>query len=86
MILMVIKTIGEKHPKKLVEFLPKLCDSEIFNPTSMSMRSSIIAGVGGVNKVILICYNYGFAFDLIFLSLLIILSCKREIQYIQTVY
>ena len=55
LILIIIRTIGEKHPKNLADFLPKLCDSKVFKPDSMNLRSSIIAGIGGVNKVILVC-------------------------------
>ena len=57
MILMTIRAIGDKHPKKLAEFLPILCDDNIFKPESLNYRSGIIAGVGGVNKVMLTLFR-----------------------------
>ena len=52
LILIIIRAIGEKHPKKLAEYLPVLCDSKVFKPDSLNLRSGIIAGIGGVHKVI----------------------------------
>ena len=51
LILIIVRAIGEKHPKNLVEFLPTLCDDKLFKPDSMNLRSSIIAGIGAVNQV-----------------------------------
>ena len=49
--LKAMKNIAEKHPTVITEFLPVLCDDDLFDEGSMDSRSSVIAHVGGVNKV-----------------------------------
>ena len=50
-ILTILRTIGEKHPKNLIDVLPQLCDDRIFSPDSLDMRCGIIAGIGALKKV-----------------------------------
>ena len=51
MILLVFKAISEKRPSHLADFFPQLCDDSLFKPDSLTFRSSVVACVGGVNKV-----------------------------------
>ena len=51
LLLIIIRSIGEKHPENLVDFFPQLCDDSVFKPDSLNLRSSILSCVGGVNEV-----------------------------------
>ena len=49
--LKAMTNIAEKHAAVISEFFPLLCDYELFDEELMDSRSTIIAHVGGVNKV-----------------------------------
>ena len=51
LLLIIIRAIAEKYPKNLVDFFPQLCDSKMFKPESMNLRSGILVCIGGVNEV-----------------------------------
>ena len=50
-ILYMLKAIAETNPSVLADFLPPFCDEKLFKTDTMNLRSDIIAGIGGVNKV-----------------------------------
>ena len=52
LLLIIIRSIGEKHPENLADFFPQLCDASLFKPDSLNLRSGILCCVGGVNEVI----------------------------------
>ena len=53
LVLMSLKAIAEKLPKRLAEFLPQLSDDSMYkgDMSSVDLRCSIIACVGTVNQV-----------------------------------
>ena len=53
LVLMSLKAISEKFPKRLVEFFPQLCEDSVYKQdmTSVTLRCSTIACVGSVDKV-----------------------------------
>ena len=52
LLLIIIRSIGEKHPDNLADFFPQLCDASLFKPDSLNLRSGILCCVGGVNEVL----------------------------------
>ena len=51
LMLTIIKYIADKHPRRLTDFFPKLCDDQTLPPGTLTMRIGTIAAVGGVDEV-----------------------------------
>ena len=51
-ILLILRAIAEKNPLVLIEFLPQICDDDVFEPESMNVRSTIISAIGGESEAL----------------------------------
>ena len=51
-ILLILRAIAEKNSSVLVEFLPRICDDNIFEPESLNVRTTIISAIGSVSEAL----------------------------------